>query len=95
MFKREGEWECVKRETVHEREGSGSQWRERQCVTTVTTNPPSPFLYLHTVSSIHSQSPSLSLSEWSGRQCASTGREREGEWERTRRLHKYSKREGG
>ena len=56
---------------------SGSQCRKRQCATTVTTHPPSPFLYLHTVSSsTPSQSPSLSLSEWSGRQCGSTGRGR-------------------
>ena len=61
---------------------SGSQWRERRCVNTVTTHPPSSVLYLHTVySSTHSHLPSLSLSEWSGRQCASTGRERVRKWE--------------
>ena len=39
---------------------SGSQWRERQCVTTLITHPPSTFLYLHTVSSTHSNSCSCS-----------------------------------
>ena len=49
---------------------------------------------LDTVSySTHSHSPSLFLSEWSGRQCASTGRERDGEWEWRRRLCKSTARE--
>ena len=41
---------------------SGSEWRERQCVTTVTTHPPSPFLYFHTLL-LHSLPLTLPLPE--------------------------------
>ena len=77
----------VEREIVHEREGEWESVEGQTVGDYSTTHPPSTFLYLHTVSSsTHSHSPSLSLSERSGRQCASTGRKREGEWEWRRRL---------
>ena len=71
MHEREGEWESVEGEAVRDYINH------------------SPSLYLPVASHcflLHSHSPSLSLSEWSGRQCASTGRESEGEWKWRRRL---------